>query len=116
MKYYYVKKEIITYMYGSVYHCDHPLYDICTLYRIGEKGLSVIQQRYDEVSKTSWWCNIDDELVDDIYLNPNFQEYFNIHAREVDENGLYPTVTIRQIMWGLKMKPLKRAYWETRFY
>ena len=29
--------------------------------------------------------------------------------------GLYPTVTIRQIMWALKIKPLKRERWETCF-
>lgn len=27
----------------------------------------------------------------------------------------YPTVTIRQIMWALKMKPIKRERWETVF-
>ena len=30
-------------------------------------------------------------------------------------DGLYPTVTIRQIMWALKMKPIKRERWETVF-
>lgn len=30
-------------------------------------------------------------------------------------DGLYPTVTIRQIMWALKMKPLPRERWETCF-
>jgi len=31
------------------------------------------------------------------------------------ENGLYPTVTIRQIMWALKMKPIPKQRWETVF-
>lgn len=30
-------------------------------------------------------------------------------------DSLYPTVTIRQIMWALKMKPLKKEKWETCF-
>ncbi len=30
-------------------------------------------------------------------------------------DGVYPTVTIRQIMWALKMKPLARERWETVF-
>ena len=30
-------------------------------------------------------------------------------------DGLYPTVTIRQIMWALKMKPLPKQPWETVF-
>lgn len=28
---------------------------------------------------------------------------------------LYPTVTIRQIMWALKLKPIPREQWETYF-
>ena len=31
------------------------------------------------------------------------------------QNDLYPTVTIRQIMSALKMKPLKKERWETVF-
>lgn len=30
-------------------------------------------------------------------------------------DGLWPTVTIRQIMWALKMKPLQKQRWETVF-
>lgn len=30
-------------------------------------------------------------------------------------NNLYPTVTIRQIMWALKMKHIPRKLWETCF-
>ena len=40
--------------------------------------------------------------------------YFNTIAKKTTD-GLYPTVTIRQIMWGLKMKPLNREPWETTF-
>nr|DAP49012.1 MAG TPA: hypothetical protein [Caudoviricetes sp.] len=29
--------------------------------------------------------------------------------------GLYPTVTVRQIMWALKMKPIQKERWETVF-
>lgn len=31
------------------------------------------------------------------------------------KDGLYPTVTVRQIMWALKMKPIPRERWETVF-
>ena len=45
------------------------------------------------------------------------------HSIDLDEygcegectDGLYPTVTIRQIMWALKMKPIQRQRWETCF-
>lgn len=47
MRYHHEKPEMYVSMYGDTYSCDHPVYDKCTLYRIGEKGLAVIQQRYD---------------------------------------------------------------------
>ena len=46
------------------------------------------------------------------------------HSIDLDDYGcesddeyenLYPTVTIRQIMWALKMKPIQRQRWETCF-
>lgn len=77
--------------------------------------MAVIQQRFDKATKTTWWTEIDSCLVDALYLNPNFEEYFNHYSGVIKEGGLYPTVTVRQIMWALKMKPLKRARWETTF-
>lgn len=65
--------------------CDHPVYKRCTLYLIGDKGLSVIRQRYDPETKKTWWTEIDPWITD----------------------GLYPTV--RQIMWALKTKPIKKV-------
>ena len=44
----------------------------------------------------------------------DFKDYFEKHAGP-PQNHIYPTVTIRQIMWALKMKPLKRQPWETAF-
>lgn len=41
-----------------------------------------------------------------------FMSFFEENAAEPDENGLYPTVTARKIMWKLRMKPLKKEYWE----
>jgi hypothetical protein len=101
-------------MYGRSYICDHPVYSKCTLYQIEDKGLAVIQQRYDPVTKRTWWDEIDPWLTDELYLHFNFREFFDKRAGE-PINGLYPTVTIRQIMWALKMKPIKRERWETCF-
>ena len=114
MRYHYEKPSLYVSMYGKTYTCDHPVYDKCTLYIEGNRGLSVIQQRYNAVTKTTWWDEIDPWLTDSIYLNPGFKDLFNARSSEVI-NGLYPTITIRQIMWALKMKPLPKERWETCF-
>ena len=79
-----------------------------------DKGLAVIQQRYNSSNKTTYWEEIDPWLPDVISLHKNFSEYFNERSGYCD-NGLYPTVTIRQIMWALKIKPIPRERWETCF-
>ena len=93
-------------MYGEHYICSHPVYDCCTL--------SVIQQRFDPSVKTTAWGEIDAWLTDALYLNENFKAYFDRRAGPC-RDGLYPTVTIRQMMWALKMKPLPKERWETVF-
>ena len=114
MRYHYEKPTVYTSLYGSTYSCDHPVYDKCTLYLINGKGLAVIQQRYDPETKTTKWGEIDPWLTDDLYLHPKFKEYFNERCDEL-RDGLYPTVTIRQIMWSFKMKPIPKERWETVF-
>lgn len=114
MRYYYEKPAIYTSMYGTTYICDHPVYSRCTLFIIGGNGLAVIQQRYDPKTKHTWWDEIDPWLTDKLYLHPKFKDYFDDRSGECI-NGLYPTVTIRQIMWALKMKPILRERWETCF-
>ena len=54
MRYHYEKPNIYLSMYGKVYFCNHPVYHCCTLFQIGEKGLAVIQQRFDEKTKSTW--------------------------------------------------------------
>lgn len=114
MRYHYKKPAIYLSMYGKIYNCDHPVYNRCTLFQIDDKGLAVIQQRFDESTKSAWWGELDPWLTDDIYLHPNFKDYFYKRADKCTD-GLYPTVTIRQIMWALKMKPIPRQRWETCF-
>jgi hypothetical protein len=114
MRYHYNKPEFYLSQYGELYICDHMLYDACTLYKIGEKGIAVIQQRFDKETKSTWWSEVDPWITDAIYLNPKFFEYFNKRA-DICKKGIYPTVTVRQIMWALKMKPLKKEKWETVF-
>lgn len=114
MRYHYEKPAIYLSRYGTTYICDHPVYNICTLFKVGDKGLGVIQQRYDEESKTTRWSEIDPWLTDGLYLHPKFKSFFEDRAGECTD-GLYPTVTIRQIMWAFKMKPLPKQRWETCF-
>jgi hypothetical protein len=76
--------------------------------------LAVIQQRFDDDLKNTWWSEIDPWLTDILYLHPNFKEYFDERAGECTD-GLYPTVTIRQMMWAFKLKPLPKESWETCF-
>lgn len=114
MRYHYKKPESYSTIYGSTYSCEHPVYNKCTLFKINSKGLAVIQQRYSPVDKNTYWTDIDPWLIDELYLHSSFEKFFNERAGECDDS-LYPTVTIRQIMWGLKMKPLPRERWETCF-
>lgn len=114
MRYHYEKPSMYLSKYGESYICNHPAYHECTLFQIGDLGLAVIQQRYDPITKCTWWAGIDPWLTDDLYLHPKFKEFFDGRAGECTD-GLYPTVTIRQIMWALKMKPIQRERWETCF-
>lgn len=121
MRYHFEKPEIYLNKYGETYICDHPVYDRCTLFKIGDRGLAVIQQRFDPETKSTYWTEIDPWLTDTIYLHPNFKSFFDKrasscdHGKENSSCNIYSTVTIRQIMWALKMKPLKRERWETVF-
>lgn len=114
MRYHYEKPTEYSNVYGTTYFCDHPAYDNCTLYKIGNRGLAIIQQRYDSSNKKTWWGEIDPWLTDELYLHIGFKKFFDERAGEC-QNGLYPTSSIRQIMWALKMKPLPKERWETSF-
>ena len=52
MRYHYQKPDIYLSMYGELYICNHPVYDRCTLFTIGNKGLAVIQQRFSADTKS----------------------------------------------------------------
>lgn len=114
MRYHFKLGLITSSIYAEVYICDHLVYRKCTLYRDGDKGLAVVQQRYSAESKKTWWTDIDAWLVDTIYMEPKFKIVFDKYAAK-PQNGLYPTLSVRQLMWRLRMKPLKRQPWETVF-
>lgn len=114
MRYHHKKPTIYRTYYGETYICNHPVYSRCTLYLIGDKGLAVIQQKYDPNNKHVWWQELDPWLTDELYLTPGFKEYFEQNA-DVCANGIYPTIPVRKLMWALKMKPLPKDIWETTF-
>ena len=114
MRYQYEQATIPKPVFGETYICNHPVYNHCTLFTVGEVGLAVIQQRYDPKTKYTWWGEIDTALTGELYLHSGFHKYFKERARK-PELGIYPTVTIRQIMWALRMKPLPKQRWETVF-
>ncbi len=114
MRYHYEKPDFYLSQYGSIYICDHPIYNRCTLFKIDDLGLAVIQQRFDPEGKRTYWTEIDPWLTDPIYLHSRFKSFFDGRAKP-DTDGLYPTVTVRQIMWALKMKPIPKEVWETVF-
>lgn len=98
--------------YGLVYRCDHPCYTFATLYLEEDVGLAVVQQRFDKHTKMFYWGPVDLWLADDIYKADGFNKYFKEHAGSKDIYGSYPTVSIRKIMYALKMDPLKKDIWE----
>jgi len=114
MRYHYEKPNLYSSIYGTTYAVNHPIYNKCTLFEIGNKGLAIIQQRFDPDTKSTWWSEIDPWLTDILYLHPKFKDFFDERSGECTD-GLYPTVTIRQIMWALKIKPIQKERWETCF-
>ena len=114
MRYHFEKPAIYSSMYGDTYACNHPAYNTCTVFKMGRRGLAVIQQRFDNTTKRTWWSEIDPWLTDALYLHPKFKELFDERSGECMDN-IYPTMTIRQLMWALKMKPLPKERWETCF-
>lgn len=107
--YFFVNNQVRT------HYCNHPVYSKCTLFYNGKKGLAVIQQRYIPSTKLTYWCNIDRDLIPEIQNNSKFTSFFEHFARDADAHDCYPTVTIRQIMWALRMRPLPKQPWETIF-
>lgn len=115
MKYHYEASDSIKHT-KYLYKCDHSLYSSCTLFRDednSENGLAVVRLYFNPRLKVFWYGAIDSGLADDIADYPGFKDYVSKHSGECTD-GLYPTVNVRQIMWALRMKPLKREEWESQ--
>lgn len=117
MRYHTLQPDMDIRIYGEDYRCNHPIYSTGTLVQISRhpEGVVLIQQRYDPKTKHTWWGPVENWVVNDIYLHENFREWFRENAKLKNQNGLYPTFTVRQVMWALRMKPLQKEVWETYF-
>ena len=51
MRYHHEKPAFYVSMYGKTHICSHSVYSRCTLYTLEDKGLAVIQQKFDENTK-----------------------------------------------------------------
>ena len=83
MRYHYEKPDSYRSRYGRVYTYNHPVYDRSTLFEIGDKGLPVIQQRYDERYKVTYWSEVDPWLTDELYLHSKFKDFFSMNDLDI---------------------------------
>ena len=113
MRYFTKKTETDLCTRQYTYKCEHPLYSECTLIRCGDKGLAIVQKRFNPKLKVFWYGPIDSWLADRIMITKGFGSYFDQHGN-YEEDGIYPTVSVRQIMWAMKMKPLRKEWWESQ--
>ncbi len=113
MRYYYEPDMTLKATKAETYECNALLYKKCTLYRDGKKGLAVIQQRYSKNLRATFFSPIDPWLVDPIFHQERFPKIMSEFAAEPGENGLYPVIELRSLMWFLRMKPLRKEPWET---
>ena len=114
MRYHFEKPDIYIRLFGEDVPSSHPLYNECTLFKIKNKGIAVVQRRFNPVNKTFYYSKIDPWLCNDIFTNKKFPSFFNENAKEA-ANDIYPTFELRKLMWALRMKPLKKEYWESEF-
>ena len=99
--------------YSKTVKCNHPLFSAYTVYSKGDLGIGVIQQKFNEKLKCSWWGPVDVALANDIFESENFSEWFNRNAKLPNEDGMYIVMEVRKLMYALGMKPLKKEFWET---
>ena len=111
MKYHYEPPDISIPVYGEPIGLEHPVYKCGTLFRDGERGLVVVQKVFNQATRDCYWSCVDPAIANDIYLSPYFPKFFQTFSKTSD----YNIYQLRQIMWSLRMKPLKKEYWEEYF-
>ena len=112
MKYYYEPRPQPVRVFGKpIVLEDHPIYRGGTLYFEHGKGIIVVQKYFSSEWKSCYYDRVEYGIANDIYLSPNFSEFFHENAKESD----YPIFELRKLMWTLRMKPLKPEDWEKHF-
>lgn len=101
----------------KVANVDYQLCDRCDILYDPATGvgLAVIQQRWNGRLKHTWWGNVDRGVMTDILDNPLLNDVFYEKAEKADKNGQFPFIEVRKLMWALKMRPMPKQFWETRF-
>lgn len=97
--------------HSTTFRCNHPLFSHATLFKIGSFGLLVIQKRFNSDLKVMFWGPIDPWLANDIFEEHGFLDVFD-RLSGPEEDGLYPFIEVRKLMYELKMKPMKKRFWE----
>ena len=111
MKYYYEKPENWI-SAGRIYYCDAPTYNYCTLFRNGNVGLAVIQEHYSKDKKARWWGPVEPWISGELWRHKDFGKFLIDNSGEPNEKGVFPTIQLRKLMWRLRMKPLRKEFWE----
>lgn len=52
-RYHYDKLDLYSTIYGITYRFDHMVYNECMLFKIENRGLAIVQQRFDSVKKAT---------------------------------------------------------------
>ena len=111
MKYFSKKPDICVQVFGKPIDLDHPIYKSGTLYLEKERGLIVVQKKFNPNTRECSWHAVDIWIANDIYLSKRFRTFFMENAKESD----YPIFELRKLMWQLRMKPLSKEDWELYF-
>ena len=112
MKYFYEPPEKWNRVGWRQVCCNHEMFNRCTLYLKNGLGIMVVQKHFNETTKASWWGCVDPPIAHDIYNHERFASYFERYATPPDRSGLYRVIQLRKLMWALRMKPLKKEFWE----
>lgn len=92
MRYHYQKPDIYLSMYGELYICNHPVYDRCTLFTIGDKGLAVIQQRFNADTKSTYWTEVDSWLTTLYIYIQNSRNISTVDPESVRTDYIQPSL------------------------
>lgn len=112
MKYHYTKPDKWD-KHGDIYRSGNKLFNKATIFRNGKLGIIVIQQHFNPETKHMWWGEVDPWIASDILSNERFEEVFYKFASEKIPGGDFPVIQLRKLMWELRMKPLKKEFWES---